>query len=1085
MKRRWLSVILAVCTAISAIQIPIFAAENSTDSATAGVTYTLSGENNQILTVSGTGEITSLELNKTLSFDEKERVTSIIIDSGITGIADDYNTLLTKVKKITLKGSGNFRFGNYAFRNLDSLSVESERDSIEVGSYTFQNTQLLQFPLDSIVKIKSFGFSNAQLPVEGKNLTLHFADNVDMSAKYPSNSIYQYALSGVKNSTGETFSSADITISGTVAFGEIASNRSNIFGSSNSVTALRFHLEDGARLVFGGGLGLSNLETLTFDGTGAVDFQHPDYAYAQGNALEGAVKLSTIDFTGFTGDILFSKKMFNTKTGSQPQLREVLLGDGCSVTRIKESAFAYCSGLTVFDFSKVTGEIEKEAFRDTGLTEANLSNVTSIGYCAFENVTGVSDWSSICSASEKGTLKKLEFSNVFLKTDSVWELVQKEMDGKFSLNQDGSYPILKPSDNRWEDSKSGNKNQTGPDSTQLIKSAKWTNEDKTTAQVEIQAAYTPNKQMDFIFILDTSTSMQLVNNDETAMNKMYEMLSKTADVTDSLLTSKDVDSRVAMLSFGSGINDFSGGFFTEENAGHASEMIRNLHCKGSTDYTAGLQAALSYVSMAQSLNRKVSVIFLSDGEANQNVESIASASDALQDLGVQIIGVLYKIDPRESEREFIDMACTEYYEAADTESFSQAVNRTIYDAFHTFTLTDRIGEDFLRVADNDLFADSGTVMLKDDGRTIIWDLTDTEPYRTYTLNISMRLAADSAGNLPNGNFPTNDGDALLQKNESGIKINQVASPQLRRGGGSSTVYHTLRYVSNGGTPYDDEKYKSGALVQIDKIPSREGYIFTGWFSDETLIRKISEIQMTSDKTIYAGWKKTDVPNQLEGKNHFAYIIGYPDGNIHPMGKISRAETATIFFRLLKNDVRDNNLTEQNNFSDVKMEQWFCRPVSTMTKLGIIRGRSADRFEPNDFITRAEFAVICSRFDTGLDQGENNFPDIQGHWAEAEIRRAASLGWILGQPDGTFDPDDPITRAEAMTMINRVLNRLPKGTSALLDDMNQWPDNLDAKKWYYMAIQEATNSHEYESSDTKGEKWTKITDDPNWKRYEQR
>ena len=138
MKRRWLSVILAVCTVISAIQIPIFAAENSTDSATAGVTYTLSGENNQILTVSGTGEITSLELNKTLSFDEKERVTSIIIDSGITGIADDYNTLLTKVKKITLKGSGNFRFGNYAFRNLDSLSVESERDQ--------HRSRILYFP---------------------------------------------------------------------------------------------------------------------------------------------------------------------------------------------------------------------------------------------------------------------------------------------------------------------------------------------------------------------------------------------------------------------------------------------------------------------------------------------------------------------------------------------------------------------------------------------------------------------------------------------------------------------------------------------------------------------------------------------------------------------------------------------------------------------------------------------------------------------------------------------------------------------------------------------------------------------------
>ena len=210
-----------------------------------------------------------------------------------------------------------------------------------------------------------------------------------------------------------------------------------------------------------------------------------------------------------------------------------------------------------------------------------------------------------------------------------------------------------------------------------------------------------------------------------------------------------------------------------------------------------------------------------------------------------------------------------------------------------------------------------------------------------------------------------------------------------------------------------------------------GYTFTGWYADKNLTEKISNIKMTSDKTIYAGWKASTVPDMLNGDDHYAYVIGYSDGNVRPNANVSRAETATIFFRLLNADIRDGNLTAENTFTDVVDGQWCNKSVSTMAKLGIVKGRTAEIFDPYAPITRAEFAVICARFDTKQTNGNNNFSDISGHWAEAEIKRAAALGWIAGYPDGTFRPNDYITRAQAMTMINRVLCRMPQDEEDLL------------------------------------------------------
>lgn len=305
------------------------------------------------------------------------------------------------------------------------------------------------------------------------------------------------------------------------------------------------------------------------------------------------------------------------------------------------------------------------------------------------------------------------------------------------------------------------------------------------------------------------------------------------------------------------------------------------------------------------------------------------------------------------------------------------------------------------------------------------------------------------------------------------------------GGGSSSGHstrYTLHYESNGGTAYKDERCSSGTKVTLDKTPTRESYTFTGWYADKALTQKITTVTMNSDKTVYAGWEATGVPDKLNGDDHFAYVVGYSDGTVRPNANISRAEVATIFFRLLKADIRDGNLTADNDFSDVSDSQWHNKAISTMAKLGIVKGRRADRFDPDASITRAEFAAICARFNTKPVENSGSFSDISGHWAENEIERAAAFGWISGYPDGTFRPDARITRAEAMTMINRVLCRMPQSESDLLDSMVTWPDNKPSD-WHYLAVQEATNSHDFDRQGEVGESWTKLTSVPDWTRYQ--
>ena len=299
---------------------------------------------------------------------------------------------------------------------------------------------------------------------------------------------------------------------------------------------------------------------------------------------------------------------------------------------------------------------------------------------------------------------------------------------------------------------------------------------------------------------------------------------------------------------------------------------------------------------------------------------------------------------------------------------------------------------------------------------------------------------------------------------------------------------TLTYVSNGGTEFDPETYKEGTEVPLSKIPTRAGFSFLGWYADAALTQLVTKVTMDSDKTVYASWKEDETP-VLEKGDHFAYIIGYKDGYVRPNRNISRAEVATIFFRLLTDDAREKYWSSTNNYSDVKDTDWCNNAISTLSNMGILKGYEDGTFHPNAPVTRAEFAAIAARFSDGAADDYATFSDVPNdYWATKEIAKAAKLGWIKGYTDGTFRPTNNITRAEVMTLVNRVLER-GVDEEGLMEDAIQWADNKPGD-WYYYDVQEATNSHEYvrtdkpiDGRDISFEEWIKLKENRNWAELE--
>ena len=278
-----------------------------------------------------------------------------------------------------------------------------------------------------------------------------------------------------------------------------------------------------------------------------------------------------------------------------------------------------------------------------------------------------------------------------------------------------------------------------------------------------------------------------------------------------------------------------------------------------------------------------------------------------------------------------------------------------------------------------------------------------------------------------------------------------------------------------------------AGISAPAVEAEYGYYFDGWTgelaADEAISENITVVgRFEQEFDIIPAIIEILKPRDVLTKEHIAYLNGYSDGTVRPNGNITRAEVATIFFRLLTDEVRDANLTYGNTFTDVPNGAWYNAAVSTLSSMQIINGYTDGSFRPNQNITRAELASIIARFAELKNTSGVYFTDISGHWAAENICLAAANGWITGYSDGSFKPNRPVTRAETVTMINRVLERSPLSTDDLLDGMVTYSDNLDTTAWYYLAIQEASNTHDYTRM-TVGEFWRALLPNRDWSRYQ--
>lgn len=313
------------------------------------------------------------------------------------------------------------------------------------------------------------------------------------------------------------------------------------------------------------------------------------------------------------------------------------------------------------------------------------------------------------------------------------------------------------------------------------------------------------------------------------------------------------------------------------------------------------------------------------------------------------------------------------------------------------------------------------------------------------------------------------------------------------GTGSGVTMYTLSFETNGGSAVASVLKIRNTTVDLSKyITQKDGYSFDGWHTDKELTQKVESVKITSDTVLYAKWAvgnngKVPTPNyrpDIFTKYHYSYIVGREDGCIHPKSYLTRAEAAEIFYRLLNNEVKTEAQTTENAFVDVNKGDWFNTSVSTLAGIGVLKGRTSETFEPDAEITRAELTTIIARLSEASYDGENLFDDIAEHWAKDYINIAASIGWVYGDENGNFRPNDSITRAEVVTLVNRALNRQPQTVEDLWEGRIVPPDNTDENAWYYIAIEEAVNTHRYEMKmDGIHETWIGLSENPDWTKLE--
>ena len=373
----------------------------------------------------------------------------------------------------------------------------------------------------------------------------------------------------------------------------------------------------------------------------------------------------------------------------------------------------------------------------------------------------------------------------------------------------------------------------------------------------------------------------------------------------------------------------------------------------------------------------------------------------------------------------------------------------------------------LYYADTDTVVDLPTVSGFEPNENINPD-TDADGYYAFMVypNTDYYIVAEADGYQTYTSDTLSVGLTVLEHNIEMTKINAAA-------------YFTLTFVSNGGSTINSVSRSAGTTVNLENyVPTRAGFTFTGWYSDSGLTVPVTSVKLTKNITVYAAWEASsddespDISGLLNTEDHMAYVRGYDDGTVRPEGSITRAESATMIYRLLTDEHRDEIFTAVSDFSDVTGDLWYNKAVSSMVNGGYIDGYDDGTFMGNQAITRAEFITTLVRF-IGVDEtAAVDFTDVsEDYWAYGYIATAVTAGWIEGYEDGTFMPDGSITRAEAITIINRVLERGIDEDSELPDGITAWPD-VDTEDWYYYEIIEASNAHEYTGT-RPDEDWTSL------------
>lgn len=400
---------------------------------------------------------------------------------------------------------------------------------------------------------------------------------------------------------------------------------------------------------------------------------------------------------------------------------------------------------------------------------------------------------------------------------------------------------------------------------------------------------------------------------------------------------------------------------------------------------------------------------------------------------------------------------------------------------------------------NPSITDKITVEITGNSDSVVYDGTE-HSVKDYTVKIS-----DSRYTEKDFTF---SGKALASginagTYEMGLKADQFKNTNARftnvefiiKADGVLTITQRPLTITAGSAegiaPVTCDKYTVEGLATGDKVDSVKLTGIQSEPGESPNVASDAVIKNAKGEDVTANYKITYVDGVLKAievlnkEIHFNYVIGYTDGTIRPNNDISRAEVATIFFRLLTDEAREQYTTTAGNFTDVKAGMWCNRAIATLTNMGIIKGYTDGSFQPNKSITRAELATIIARF-AKLDVNTKTFSDINGHWAQKNIELAAGNGWINGYEDGTFRPNNNITRAETFAMINRVLDRQTESVSDLLptSDMNMWSDNMNENAWYYKDVQEATNYHKCDRvGDSVYEKWTEKVPDIDWASYQ--